>query len=260
MTTKPKYSMLPYQREDRDIYAGLEFDPNNLMDLWPDNMFQDPALLEARYLLGHHVLGSPERSDVFISGAAFICYDRSNLNVRVGPDCCIAIGVDAAAIRERLLYLPWEVGKAPDFVLEMASKSTAEYDIGSKREIYQSIGIGEYWLFDASGGNYYEEPLIGERLVAGRYRRIELTEEADDSIRGYSPLLDLYIAWEPQEQDDARFSLYYPATGHRMETYSEAVASRHAAEERTAAAESRAATAEEESRQLREQLRRLKEQ
>lgn len=39
MTTKPKQSMISYQREDRDIYAGLEFDPGNLAELWPDNMF-----------------------------------------------------------------------------------------------------------------------------------------------------------------------------------------------------------------------------
>ena len=135
----------------------------------------------------------------------------------------------------------------------MASKSTAEYDIGSKREIYRSIGIGEYWLFDASGGSYYGEPLAGERLANGRYQRIELTEEADGSIRGYSPLLDLYISWEPQEQGDARFSLYYPATGQRMENYREVVASRRIAEERAAAAE-------QEVRQLRERLNRLKEQ
>ena len=27
MTTKATYPMIPYQREDRDIYEGLEFDP-----------------------------------------------------------------------------------------------------------------------------------------------------------------------------------------------------------------------------------------
>ena len=34
MTTKPKYRMIPYQREDRDIYAGLDFNPGKI---WPES-------------------------------------------------------------------------------------------------------------------------------------------------------------------------------------------------------------------------------
>ena len=252
MTTKPKYTMIPYQREDRDIYDGLEFDPN-ILDLWPDNMFQEPPLLEAIYLLKDWLVTSNERSDVFISGASFICYDRTNLNVRVGPDCYIALGVDAAAIRERLLYLPWEVGKVPDFILEMASESTAENDIGPKREIYRSIGIGEFWLFDGTGGDLYGEPLIGERLVEGRFDRIELTHQADGSIRGYSPAVGLVLSWERQANGQGRLRLYDPATGQRLEPYGEVKASG-----RAASASARAQAAEAEVRELREQLRRLR--
>ena len=244
MTTKPKYAIIPYQREDRDIYDGLEFAPN-ILDLWPDNMFQEPALLDTIYILKDHLVTSPRRKDVFISGVAFICYDRSNLNVRVGPDCCIALGVDARAIRERLLYLPWEVGKMPDFVLEMASHSTAEYDIGEKREIYERIGVGEYWLFDASGGNLYGEPIVGLRQVDGRYLRIPLTHGADGSISGYSPALDLYLSWERQEEDgEGLLYIYDPATGRRLESYSEV--------------KERAESAEIEVQRLQAELRRLR--
>ena len=251
MTTKAKYQMIPYQREDRDIYDGLEFDPEDLAELWPGNMFQEPGLMEVVYLVNDHFVGSTGRKDVLVSGVAFISYDRSNLNVRIGPDCLVAIGVDALAIRHRGLYLPWEAGKAPDFVLERASHSTAENDMTHKRDTYESIGIGEYWRIDPTGGDRYGEPMIGERLVNGRYERFGLVVEADGSIRGYSPVLDLYFTWEPQESGDGLVCVYDPATGERLEPYSDVKAGRRAAEARAVAAEA-------EAEQLREELRRLR--
>ena len=244
MITKAKYQIIPYQREDRDIYEGLEFDPDNLMHLWPDNMFQDPALGEAIYLIRDYLVGATGRDDVFVSGAAFICYDRSNLNVRVGPDCCVAVGVDARAIRDRRLYLPWEVGKVPDFVLEMASPTTADNDIGDKLGIYQRIGVGEYWLFDGTGVDLYGEPLVGYRLVDGQYRRIELTQEPGGSVRGYSPVLELYLSWERRAEGEGWLRLYEPATGQRLEPYREV--------------KERAEAAEAEAERLREELSRLR--
>ena len=245
MTTKPRYTMIPYQREDRDIYDGLEFDPEDLAEvLWPGNMFQEPGLFEVMYLLYDRFVESPGRSDVLVSGVAFICYDRSNLNVRIGPDCTIAIGVDAMSIRRRHLYLPWEAGKPPDFVLEWASDSAAPNDIGYKREIYESIGIGEYWRIDATGGRHYGEPMIAERLMNGRYERMPLTHQDGGSIRGYSPVLDLYFTWEPQESGDALVYLHDPATGRRLQPYAELKA--------------RAFAAESETERLREELRRLR--
>ena len=274
MTTKPKYQMIPYNLEDRDIYDGLEFDPQNLEELWPGNMFQEPGLMEIVYLVNDHFVGSPGRKDVLVSGCAFICYDHSNLNVRIGPDCLVAIGVDALAIRRRHLYLPWEAGKPPDFVLEWASTSTAPHDIGPKRGIYESIGITEYWRIDATGGRHYGEPMIGERLVNGRYERFDLVNKADGSIKGYSPVLDLHFTWQPQEQEsgDALVSVYDPAAAERLEPYSEMKANRRAAEARAASSEERAQAAEArvasskeraeaaeaEAARLREELRRLR--
>ena len=147
-----------------------------------------------------------------------------------------------------------------DFALEMASQTTAGNDVGGKRELYERLGIGEYWRFDATGGDLYGEPLVGERLVDGHYQRIPLTHEPDGSIRGYSPALDIYLSWERQQdsQENARedtedgwLFLYNPATGRRLLSYSEVRA-------RAEAESNRAEAAEAEVRQLREQLRRLR--
>ena len=99
MTTKPRYSMIPYQREDRDIFIGLEFDPNE-PEPRPDAMYQELPLREITYLLQDRLVTSTGRRDVFISGNSFICYDRSNLNVRIGPDCYVA--------RASSPTLPWK--------------------------------------------------------------------------------------------------------------------------------------------------------
>ena len=265
MTTKTHYEIIPYRKEDRDIYAGLEFDPNEPEPL-PDAMYQEPILAEFMYLLDHYLVYGPRRRDVFVSSNTFICYDRGNLNRRIGPDCYVAVGVDAAAIRSRRLYLPWEAGKPPDLALEVASVSTAHIDTGRKRARYESIGVGEYWRFDATGGDYYGEPLVGERLVDGRYERMEVRREPDGTVWGYSPVLGLYLVWELEAAGDreAYLRLYDPATGRRLESYTEMREGREAALERAAAADDRAdaaddraAAAEEENRDLREQIRRL---
>lgn len=253
MTTKPKYQMIPYQMEDRDIYVGLDFNPGERPER-PEALYEEPPLHEFNYLLDYYLATATGRRDVLVTGACFLCYDRSNLNVRVEPDCLVAFGVDAAAIRSRMLYLPWEAGKMADFVLEMASQSTARNHVGPKRLPYERLGIGEYWRFDATGGRLYGEPLAGERLVEGHYQPIELTLQDDGSIRGYSPTIDAFLSWEPREEGQHRgwLHIYDPATGLRLESYTTLANSRRAAEERADAAER-------EARELREQLRRLRE-
>ena len=149
------------------------------------------------------------RSDVFVSNAIFISYDRTNGNARVQPDLFIAFGVDAAAIRENLPnFWIWETGKVPDFVMEVASPSTAANDIGPKRSLYQRLGVTEYWRFDPTGGELYGQPLQGERLIGGSYIPCEITAAPDGSQRSYSQLLNLDFSW-----NGAEFDVLDPATG-----------------------------------------------
>ena len=61
-----------------------------------------------------------------------------------------------------------EWGKPPDFVLEVASESTAEVDAGEMRKDYVALGIGEYWRFDETG-RHHGTRLAGQRLVEEEY-------------------------------------------------------------------------------------------
>ena len=64
------------------------------------------------------------------------------------PDLMVAFGAD---VIDRRGYSVEQQGKAPDFVLEVASPSTGRQDEERKREGYQAFGVREYWRFDETG-------------------------------------------------------------------------------------------------------------
>ena len=206
-TAADAYTMLPYRRMGEIDYGSLDFDPDELVEK-PDAMEQEQPQDQIIGYLYSFFTEFSRRPDVFLSRDTNICYDPRDLNVRVSPDAYLAFGVDARAIRPRKLYLPWEVGKPPDWALEVASESTYRIDIRNKPSIYARIGVPEYWMFDPTGGNYYGEPVIGMLLSNGVYRRVELTTEPDGILKGYSPVLQLSLAW-----DEGWPRFYNPATG-----------------------------------------------
>ena len=191
-------------------YESLSFNPDEPEPL-PDAMFQYPIFEEILHLLGTHLTNLYSPEEVFRSSNTFICYDPTDLNVRVGPDYYFAFGVDAQTIERAKLYLPWVVGKPPDFVLEIASESTAEHDVTNKRRIYADIGVPEYWRFDRTGGDFYGTPLAGDILANGVYQPVDLTTEPDGILKGYSPALRRSLCWA-----NRMLTFYDPETNQYM--------------------------------------------
>ena len=102
----------------------------------------------------------------------------TTLSVRLGlriPDLIIAFDCDPERAIERQGYDITEQGKPPDFVLEIASKTTGRVDYTEKRVDYERYEIPEYWRFDATGGDYHDAALAGDRLVDGRYEPISIS-------------------------------------------------------------------------------------
>ena len=143
------------------------------------------------------------RPGTLVSGEGFLCYDTRSHDGWLVPDCVVAFDVDPDAITERNGYVISEVGKPPDFVLEAASRRTGQADYTRKRFGYAHYGVGEYWQFDHTGGQYHDVPLSGDRLVDGEYEPIELPDDRPggmlDMLSGYSPALDLYLCWDRGE-------------------------------------------------------------
>ena len=176
-----------------------------------DGMQQETALVRIATLLRARYQDDPS---VFISGAVFISYDNTNGNRRIAPDLFIAFDVDNAEIREKLPnYWLWEIGKVPDFVMEVASDSTASRDLNEKRELYQDLGIAEYWRFDSKNGERYGHIMASERLVDGVYQPYDMQVGDDGSLKSHSELLDLDFFWDSQNG----FDVLDPATGRTID-------------------------------------------
>ena len=212
--------------------AGAEIHyPDSDDEPLPDGRYQEPYFTEIVGTVREHFR---DRPDVEVSGNTFIYYEEGNPRRFISPDLHVTLGVTAegfASMDYRNTYLVWEIGKPADFVLEIASESTALRDVTEKRVLYARIGFGEYWRFDGSGGGFYGEPLVGEYLADGEYRRFDVSPDEEGRPHGYSPALALWLYW-----DDGRLRFYDPVTGEWL---------LNRAEERAALEDSRA-TAEQE--------------
>ncbi len=198
----------------------------------PHSMQQEPTATEIRATIRHHF---SDRPDVFVSGEGYLCFDTRD---RVGwliPDCVVAFGVDPRAIFRRNGYVISEVGKPPDFIIEVASSSTGAADYTTKRDRYSEYGAIEYWRFDPTGGAFHDQPLAGDTLVDGEYQPIPLRYEPDGVIRGHSSVLGLDLCWV-----NGRLRFYDPASGEYLRNISEAEARAHRMEAERAEAEARA--------------------
>ena len=211
----------------------------------PDGVFQDPLFREIVSTIEAFFRGQP---NTVVSGNTFIYYEEGNPRRSVSPDCYVAYGVDVELLLRNNTYRLWEMGKPSDFALEIASVSTATVDTGHKRELYAQLGIPEYWRYDSTGGDFYGEPLVGEYLVDGEYRRFDMHTEPDGGVWGHSPALNLDLWW-----DEGKLRFWDLATGMWLLNYEETRAAMNVAE--TLAEQERARAEQERARAERERAR-----
>ena len=220
-----------------------------------------------------------DRPDVYIGCDLLIYYREGDNGVRVAPDVFAVFG--ASGNHPRDSWKLWEEGKAPDFVLEIASPGTWREDIARKREIYAGLKVSEYWRFDPTG-KLFTPSLAWEQLDEdGTYRPRPLSSSPDGMLWAHSAVLGLDVC----VREGLTLQLYDPVSGQWLIAPVEVAASgrvaaanleaaetaRQAAESARQAAEvarqeeaaarqvaeaARQAT-EEENRRLLEQLRRL---
>ena len=183
------------------------------------------------------------------------------------PDLLFVRDGDRELLEDQRGYAIDRQGRAPDFVLEVASPTTGRVDYTDKRQDYERFGVGEYWRFDPSGGEYHDAALAGDRLVDGEYEPVAIEVLGENCLWGYSEALGLYVCWE-----EGMLRFFDPVTESYLDTHQEEHAGRIAAEARAGAAEARvdgeranrmaaearAGTAEARVAELEEELRRLR--
>jgi len=190
----------------------------------PDEVSQFDSLFKhgkSRDLAIH--LGNPETT--LVEADRWIVPDASFEKRRARyPDLLVAFDVSPAEYEASNGYIVSEQGKPPDFVLEVASPSTAHRDLNEKRDFYASIGVREYWRFDRTG-EHYGARLYGERLEGGLYGPIPRDELPGGDLQSYSPALGLNLRTEGEE-------LWFcdPATGQPVASFESERARADAAE------------------------------
>jgi Uma2 family endonuclease len=96
---------------------------------------------------------------VYVASDLLVYYEQGNPRRFVVPDVFVVLDCEPG---RRDVFKIWQEGKAPDFVLEVTSRSTRRKDSTFKPQIYQQIGVREYFLYDPTR-DYLLPPLQGFR-------------------------------------------------------------------------------------------------
>ena len=158
---------------------------------------------------------------IHVAGNMFIYYQEGNPAMSVAPDVYLIPNLDK---RLRTSYFMWLEGRVPMFIMEVTSNSTWREDIGRKRELYESWGVSEYWLYDPTEETRLTPLLQGFRLVDGVYEPIEI-ELDGDLYWGFSSVLDMELH---ARKDWFRF--FNRSTGEYLNNLEEAEVARLSAE------------------------------
>ena len=154
-----------------------------------------------------------DQDQVYVAGDMFLYFKEGDPRTVVAPDVFVVVG---ATKRKRMSYKLWEEPKAPDFVLEVTSRSTRAEDQGRKRETYASLGVGEYWLFDPTG-DWFAPRLQGFRLHEREYLPLPSVSLVNSGLSLYSEALGL----EVRQDEDGRLRFRDPETGEDLPAHEE---------------------------------------
>jgi Uma2 family endonuclease len=242
MATKAKKKRFPDLPTDV-LYPEEDGEPIAASDLHRHQLFRILSTLETHF---------SQDPTVYVSGDILMYYVEGSPDKSISPDVLVSFGI---GMKLRRTYLVWVEGKVPDFVMEFSSENTYQKDLTDKMDIYASLQIQNYFLYDAED-LYLPSQLMGFELVNGVY--VEVQPDENGGVRSSSLGLDFRIR-------DKEIAICNPAAGNWVRTRAETAEARAAQETaRAEFAEKRAAQeaaarqkAETEIAQLREQLARL---
>ena len=203
---------LPHVAYDDDGYAYSDGAPLAQNTEQADQLFYAFPALQA--LVRRRFPSAFAASDMFI-------YPRPRSR-GIAPDIFIAFG---AGDRRRNSYKLFEGEPVPSFVMEVLSGTTADKDLGPKRDAYVEWGVAEYWMFDPFG-----------KRIPGCISAERLKEAGD-----YEPIKPLpgtliypsAVLGVEMRAEDGSLRIHDPETGEDLLGLAEEVDARKAAEDRT---------------------------
>ena len=179
------------------------------------------ALIYLREALKDHFRGAPE---VYVAGNLLLYYEEGNTAACTAPDVFVVKGVPK---HERRVYRLWEEAQPPTVVFEITSRGTRLEDLGTKRALYEMLGVQEYFLYDPLG-EYLRPALQGYFRHAAEFQRC--VPNSEDLLVSETLGLELRL-------EQGRLRLIDPLTKQRLLTPAEAQDARRAAESRATQAE-----------------------
>jgi Uma2 family endonuclease len=144
------------------------------------------AIIQAVVALRNYLEGQ----QAIVLADQFLYYVQGFPKFRVALDVMVVLNVPPGA---RDNYKVWEEGQVPAVIFEMTSEGTRERDEETKKSLYESLEVPEYWQFDPKG-EWIAEKLRGYRLQDGVYGPIAdgrseplgLRLEVDGSLIAFS--------------------------------------------------------------------------
>ncbi|MEB3342476.1 Uma2 family endonuclease [Okeania sp.] len=147
-----------------------------------DLIFDDGELLESkRHRIAMNLLIDSlyqrwsARKDFFVGGNMFIYYSSIQAKNRdfKGPDFFVVLNVQDDTARQG--WVVWEEnGRYPDVIVELTSPSTANVDIGKKKDIYeQTFRTPYYFIFDP----FDSKSLQGWELQNKKYQKLQKNDK-----------------------------------------------------------------------------------
>jgi len=221
------------EREPEDV----EYPEGNWI---AQSIWHGDAVNQATTALKNHFRN---REKVLVAMELLVYYERDNNKVCLQPDVQVVFGVQRG---NRGSYKVWEEGKAADFVLEVASPSTADRDAEHKAQEYARIGVREYWRLDPDPkGLMMATPLEGWEADGGSYSPVQPVVRGTRGGWLRSRVLGLEL--RSQRQDGATVLVFRdPRTGEEFDgALGASERLRRAAEERASAEAERRRAAEE---------------
>ena len=129
------------------------------------------AMLSIFFQLGALAVLRGRQADWYRLRDNFWYFERGDPSKCCAPDVAHIEGATNPA-DPRDCWKEWlEGGLRPSVVFEMASRSTVTDNLTAKRDLYESLGVEEYFLFDPTGV-FLDPRLRGFRLSRGKYREL----------------------------------------------------------------------------------------
>ena len=178
--TTPRLKPELDQTDHEDVYYPIE---------------DDEPLAESEYQLfpltyAHAALRSWYEDDptVWVGADMFLYYEEGVPSSVVAPDVFVVTQTHKRHLRN--IFQTWVEGRVPELVLEVMSRTSVRRDTVDKYEIYERLGVREYWIYDPTEESFLDPRLRGYVLLEGEYRPIEV-REVDGKHIGVSEVLGL---------------------------------------------------------------------